>query len=63
MARSATQARITRRDMSKNAQANAEKADDAGSSGSNALLISNVVRASKLQVWFLSEHLLAASPV
>ena len=35
----------------------AKKADDAGDSGTNDLLISSVVRTNELQVWFLSEHL------
>ncbi len=34
--------------------------DDAGS---NDLLVSNVLRTNELQVWFLSEHLVAATPV
>jgi len=41
----------------------AEKASDAGDSGTDDLLISEVVRTNELQVWFLSEHLVAASPV
>lgn len=41
----------------------ADKADDAGDSGTNDLLVSQVVRCNELQVWFLSEHLVAASPV
>lgn len=45
------------------ARANAEKAQDAGDSGTNDLLVSNVLRTNELQVWFLSEHLVAASPV
>ena len=47
----------------KEARANAEKAQDAGDSGTNDLLVSNVLRTNELQVWFLSEHLVAASPV
>ena len=43
--------------------ATAEKADDAGDSGTNDLLVSNVLRTNELQVWFLSEHLVAASPI
>ena len=35
----------------------AEEADDAGDSGTNDLLISNVLRLNELQVWFLVEHL------
>ena len=41
----------------------AEKAEKAGDSGTNDLLVSNIVRTNELQVWFLSEHLVAASPV
>ena len=41
----------------------AEKAEDAGDSGTNDLLVSQVVRCNELQAWFLSEHLVAASPV
>ena len=41
----------------------ASKAEDAGDSGTNDLLVSNIVRTNELQVWFLSEHLVAASPV
>ena len=41
----------------------ADKADDAGDSGTNDLLVSQVVRTNELQVWFLSEHLVAASPL
>jgi len=41
----------------------AEKAADAGDSGTNDLLVSQVVRCNELQVWFLSEHLVAAMPV
>ena len=44
-------------------RASAEKAEDAGDSGTNDLLVSEVVRTNELQVWFLSEHLVAASPV
>jgi len=47
----------------KYARANAEKAQDAGDSGTNDLLVSDVLRTNELQVWFLSEHLVAASPV
>jgi starvation-inducible DNA-binding protein len=47
----------------KTARASAEKTQDAGDSGSNDLLVSDVLRANELQVWFLSEHLVAASPV
>ena len=47
----------------KEARANAKKAEDAGDSGTNDLLVSNILRTNELQVWFLSEHLVAASPV
>ncbi len=47
----------------KYARQNAEKAQDAGDSGTNDLLVSDVLRTNELQVWFLSEHLVAASPV
>ena len=45
------------------ARENAETVDDAGDSGSNDLLVSQVVRTNELQVWFLSEHLVVATPV
>jgi len=45
------------------AREHAEKASDAGDSGTDDLLVSNVVRTNELQVWFLSEHLVAASPL
>ena len=42
----------------------ADKAqEDDKDPGTNDLLISNVVRTNELQVWFLSEHLVAATPV
>jgi starvation-inducible DNA-binding protein len=47
----------------KEARESAEKAEDAGDSGTNDLLVSDVVRTNELQAWFLSEHLVAASPV
>ncbi len=47
----------------KDARLHAKKAEDAGDSGTNDLLVSNVLRTNELQVWFLSEHLVAASPV
>ena len=47
----------------KEARASAKKAEEAGDSGTNDLLVSGVVRTNELQVWFLSEHLVAASPV
>jgi starvation-inducible DNA-binding protein len=45
------------------AREQAEKASDAGDSGTDDLLVSDVVRTNELQVWFLSEHLVAASPI
>jgi len=47
----------------KQARASAEKASDAGDSGTDDLLVSEVLRTNELQVWFLSEHLVAASPI
>jgi starvation-inducible DNA-binding protein len=47
----------------KEARSYAEQADEAGDSGTNDLLVSQVVRGNELQVWFLSEHLVAASPL
>lgn len=41
----------------------ASKVDDAGDDGSNDVFVSNVLRTNELQVWFLTEHLVAASPV
>jgi starvation-inducible DNA-binding protein len=35
----------------------AKKASDLGDDGTNDLLISDVVRANEMQVWFISEHL------
>ena len=47
----------------KEARELAEKAEDDKDSGTNDLLVSNVLRTNELQVWFLSEHLVAATPV
>jgi starvation-inducible DNA-binding protein len=41
----------------------ADKAQDTSDSGTNDLLVSNVLRTNELQVWFLSEHLVAATPL
>lgn len=41
----------------------AEKVEEWKDSGSNDVLVSNVLRTNELQVWFLTEHLVAASPV
>lgn len=43
----------------KAAKAAAEGEDD----GTNDLLVSNVIRTNELQTWFISEHLVALSPV
>lgn len=40
----------------------AEKVDEWKDSGSNDVLVSNILRTNELQVWFLTEHLVAASP-
>jgi starvation-inducible DNA-binding protein len=45
------------------ARAAADKVDDAGDPGTNDVFVSNVLRTNELQVWFLTEHLVAASPV
>jgi len=37
----------------------AKKAADLGDDGTNDLLVSDVLRANELQVWFVSEHLVA----
>jgi len=39
------------------ARAAAKKAEQAGDAGTADLLVSSVVRANEMQVWFLSEHL------
>ena len=41
----------------------AEKVDKSGDPGSNDVFVSDVLRTNELQVWFLTEHLVAASPV
>ena len=41
----------------------AGKAEDAGDSGTNDLLVSNVIRTNEMQVWFLAEHLVDAPVV
>ncbi len=41
----------------------AKAVDEAGDDGSNDVFVSNVLRTNELQVWFLTEHLVAASPV
>jgi starvation-inducible DNA-binding protein len=41
----------------------AKAVDESGDDGSNDVFVSNVLRTNELQVWFLTEHLVAASPV
>ena len=43
----------------KEARTMAREASEVGDDGTNDLLISDVIRANELQVWFLSEHLVA----
>lgn len=43
----------------KEARTMAREADEVGDDGTNDLLISDVIRTNELQVWFLSEHLVA----
>jgi starvation-inducible DNA-binding protein len=38
----------------------AAEADGAGDSGTNDLLVSNVIRTNEMEVWFLAEHLVDA---
>src|ERR1035437_6067174 len=38
----------------------AERADKLGDAGTNDLVVSDVLRANELQIWFLSEHLVDA---
>ena len=45
------------------ARESAKKVDESGDDGSNDVFVSNVLRTNELQVWFLTEHLVAASPV
>ena len=40
------------------ARAFARHATDAGDDGTNDLLVSGVIRANEMQVWFLAEHVL-----
>ena len=47
----------------KEAREFADKADEVGDSGTNDLLVSSILRTNELQVWFLSEHLVAANPI
>jgi starvation-inducible DNA-binding protein len=43
----------------KEVRSGARRADELGDDGTNDLLISDVLRTSELQVWFLSQHLVA----
>jgi starvation-inducible DNA-binding protein len=43
----------------KEARTMAREASEVGDDGTNDLLVSNVIRGNELQVWFLSEHLVA----
>ncbi len=43
----------------KEARAMAREASEVGDDGTNDLLVSDVIRRNELQVWFLSEHLVA----
>ena len=45
------------------ARKNAETVADSGDSGTNDVLVSNVLRTNELQAWFLTEHLVAVTPV
>ena len=45
------------------ARKNAETVADTGDSGTNDVLVSNVLRTNELQAWFLTEHLVAVSPM
>jgi starvation-inducible DNA-binding protein len=40
----------------KEARTMARRASDAGDDGTNDLMVSNVIRANELQVWFVAEH-------
>lgn len=44
----------------KNAREAADQASQSGDDGTNDLLVSDVIRTNEMQVWFLSEHLVAA---
>ncbi len=37
----------------------AREASEVGDDGTNDLLVSDIIRGNELQVWFLSEHLVA----
>ena len=45
------------------ARASARRATEMGDDGTNDLLVSDVIRTNEMQVWFLSEHLVASPPV
>lgn len=44
------------------ARKSAEIVADTGDSGTNDVLVSNVLRTNELQAWFLTEHLVAVTP-
>jgi starvation-inducible DNA-binding protein len=44
----------------KEARAMARQAQEGGDDGTNDLIVSDLIRLNELQVWFLSEHLVAA---
>jgi starvation-inducible DNA-binding protein len=43
----------------KEARTMSREASEVGDDGTNDLLVSDVIRTNELQVWFLSEHLVA----
>jgi starvation-inducible DNA-binding protein len=45
----------------KEARAMAREASEVGDDGTNDVLVSDVIRTNELQVWFLSEHLVAVA--
>lgn len=47
----------------KEARKSAKEAQDDGDDGTNDLLVSDVIRTNELQVWFISEHLVATPVV
>src|SRR6266581_7700311 len=45
------------------ARASARKATEIGDDGTNDLLVSDIIRTNEMQVWFLAEHLVGATPL
>ena len=41
----------------------AKQASEGEDEGTNDLLVSNIIRTNELQTWFVSEHLVAMSPI